>query len=562
MPGFTAYMDTPVVPVQAFADRYNLPDTEYPDGTPVIKRADFQSTGYVGPWSQATAGISAVNVTNSGSGYTSVPTVSFNGGGGSGAAGTAVMGVSTVTVNSAGTFNATPPVSPPTVALSGGGGTGATATACIGVASLNLGAGGTGYNRGANVSISAPPGGGTRATATAQVSGGVVRGLTLTNKGCGYTATPTVTITGGGFGGGGSGASATAAVGLGSVQVTAPGTGYTGSPTVTFTGGSLGGESATATLGVRSVNVTAPGTGYATVPTVAFSGAGGAAGTAAISVTAAHPLVLTAFGPRVVQNPQYTGPSGASAPYNQKTLTRNYTFGTYCAPADVGVVAGCVTTSTVTVDGKPATISPSAWNDSQITLNLPSGLNLCPKQQARTYTGQATPTPAYCGQVVITKGNGQQSFDAITVTVGGTAPIVVKPDCAASATGCSTQFGEFFPNPLQTAIDKANPGDLIIVDAGTYRENVIMWKPVRLQGVGAGAVTINADAHPAGKLDSWRRRVDCLFGLTLQGAPNRNNSSNAQFDPSGEFSCPGGDVLPGGPLAVRRFPGLGRREQR
>lgn len=536
MPGFTAYMDTPVVPVQAFADRYNLPDAEYPDGTPVIKRADFTGTGYVGPWSQATAGVSAVNVTNSGSGYTAVPTVSFTGGSGSGAAGTAVMGVSTINVGAAGTLSTTPPVTPPTVTLTGGGGAGATATACIGVASLNLTAQGTGYNRGATVTIGAPPAGGARATATAQVSGGRVTGLTLTNKGCGYTSAPSVTIAPGFFGGG-SGATATAAAGLASVQVTAAGTGYTSSPTVAFNGGSLSGESATATLGVRSVNVTSPGTGYTAAPSVAFSGGGGAAATAAISVTAAHPLVLQAFGQRVVQNPQYTGPSGLAAPYNQKTVTRTYTFGPYCAPGDVGTVVGCVTASTVTVDGKPATINPADWTDSQITLSLPSGLNKCPVQQTRTLSSQATPPASYCGQVVITKGSGQQSFDAITVTVGGTTPIVVEPDCTASKNGCSTQFGEFYANPLQTAIDKANPGDLIIVDAGTYRENVIMWKPVRLQGVGAGSVTINADAHPAGKMDAWRRRVDCMFGLTLAGAPNPGNT---QFDPSGQFTCPAG----------------------
>ena len=44
-----------------------------------------------------------------------------------------------------------------------------------------------------------------------------------------------------------------------------------------------------------------------------------------------------------------------------------------------------------------------------------------------------------------------------------------------------------------------------------------MWKPVRLQGVGASAVTINADAHPAGKMDQWRRQVNCAFGLNLDG---------------------------------------------
>ena len=62
-----------------------------------------------------------------------------------------------------------------------------------------------------------------------------------------------------------------------------------------------------------------------------------------------------------------------------------------------------------------------------------------------------------------------------------------------------------------------------------------MWKPVRLQGVGAGSVTINGDAQPAGKMDPWRRRVDCLFGLTIQGWTNSGNSS---FDAPGGFTCP------------------------
>ncbi|MEI8299813.1 MAG: choice-of-anchor D domain-containing protein, partial [Pseudomonadota bacterium] len=54
-------------------------------------------------------------------------------------------------------------------------------------------------------------------------------------------------------------------------------------------------------------------------------------------------------------------------------------------------------------------------------------------------------------------------------------------------------------------------------------------------GVGAGAVTINADAQPAGKMDAWRRRISCLFGLTIQGTPMTNV---AQYDTSGEYSCP------------------------
>ena len=61
-----------------------------------------------------------------------------------------------------------------------------------------------------------------------------------------------------------------------------------------------------------------------------------------------------------------------------------------------------------------------------------------------------------------------------------------------------------------------------------------MWKPLRLQGVGAASSMINADAHPAAKMDPWRRQVVCLFGLALNGTPI--SGSNA-YDPSGTFNC-------------------------
>jgi hypothetical protein len=104
--------------------------------------------------------------------------------------------------------------------------------------------------------------------------------------------------------------------------------------------------------------------------------------------------------------------------------------------------------------------------------------------------------------------------------VGGKPPTVVHGENAAG-------------NALQSAIDAAKPGDLIMVDAGTYREALIMWKPVRLQGVGAASVTINADAHPAGHLDPWRRQVNCLFGLTIDGTP-----ANAAADFDSTYTCP------------------------
>ena len=221
-------------------------------------------------------------------------------------------------------------------------------------------------------------------------------------------------------------------------------------------------------------------------------------------------LTLQSVGDISVNNPNYTGPSGIAAPYNAKKLTRHYGFGTQTA------------LSSVTVAGLPAKIV--SWTDAAIMLTVPSNIPACPMQQQGYNNAQ-------CGEVVVTAGNGLQSVSGITVTVGGKTPTLVT-----TAGPTSTSFGEFYPNPLQTAIDKATPGDLLIIDAGQYRENVILWKPLRLQGVGAYATTINADAQPAGKMDAWRRRVDCLFGLQLTGW---TNAGNTQFNADGEpYTCP------------------------
>jgi phage tail sheath protein FI len=79
-----------------------------------------------------------------------------------------------------------------------------------GVVEANISAGGTGYVQSSTtVTFSAPAAGGVRATGVAQVVGGVVTGLTVTNPGFGYSAAPTVTI-----GGVGTGATATADLGV------------------------------------------------------------------------------------------------------------------------------------------------------------------------------------------------------------------------------------------------------------------------------------------------------------------------------------------------------------
>jgi len=191
-------------------------------------------------------------------------------------------------------------------------------------------------------------------------------------------------------------------------------------------------------------------------------------------------ITIKALGQVDVQNPIYQGPAASTAPWNQRTITRTYSFGS--TPGTVSILNG----------GKAIALTNVTWTDGLITATLPAN--------------------AVSGELVITRGdNGLSSTDAITVNVEATAPSAIVEPALGSASG--TTYG--FSHPIQDAIDAAKPGDLVIIDAGSYSEMVVMWKPVRLQGVGANAVTIVASKYPTQKLEEWRPRINKLFGLDV-----------------------------------------------
>lgn len=78
-----------------------------------------------------------------------------------------------------------------------------------GVSDAVIGAGGAGYVQSTTtITFSTPPAGGQTARGTAQIVGGALTGITITDPGFGYASAPTVTITGAG-----TGATATATMG-------------------------------------------------------------------------------------------------------------------------------------------------------------------------------------------------------------------------------------------------------------------------------------------------------------------------------------------------------------
>jgi len=105
-----------------------------------------------------------------------------------------------------------------------------------------------------------------------------------------------------------------------------------------------------------------------------------------VSASGARRLTITALGDQRVQNDAYSGPAANTTPYNLKTVTRHYGFGSQCTSPASGDPT-CNTASSVTIGGVNA--PTTSWSDSQIVVTVPTIVPSCPLQQQGSGNGGA-----------------------------------------------------------------------------------------------------------------------------------------------------------------------------
>jgi large repetitive protein len=193
--------------------------------------------------------------------------------------------------------------------------------------------------------------------------------------------------------------------------------------------------------------------------------------------TASQPGPLVCNNPVVLpQNITITAPPGGTVTIRNPLYPTLSTEPTVVRNVGFGVGQG---TGTVTLDGTSLGVA-TTWTNELIVISLPGG--------------------STTGQIMVTRDNGLSSELGVTLSVVDCTGLTVRPVVADAAVGAT---------PIQDAVDVAVAGDIILVGPGHFNENVIMDKPVRLQGVGAASF-INANPVPTDRLDTWHADVDAL----------------------------------------------------
>ncbi len=123
-------------------------------------------------------------------------------------------------------------------------------------------------------------------------------------------------------------------------------------------------------------------------------------------------------------------------------------------------------------------------------------------------TGAALGNETY-QMTIVRSDNHKQTVTGITLHVGVPAAKVHQVVC--DPTGATS--------PIQDAIDAAGNGDLILVKGASCPENIIMWKPVKLQGYGAGSTMINAGFFTPDKQAAWLNKLNAITNAQAIPSP-------------------------------------------
>jgi large repetitive protein len=207
----------------------------------------------------------------------------------------------------------------------------------------------------------------------------------------------------------------------------------------------------------------------------------------------ANTVTITSLGTTTIPNPD---------PAVGGTLTKDYGFGT--------------TQGTVTLSGVSLPIQ--SWNNGTIVVQVPSGST---SGQLMVFRGGNVPVGTRTG---------------ITLHVGvATANVRLVPGSYST---------------IQAAIDAASNGDLILIAPGTYAENLLMYKPVRLQGYGASSTVINGGYFTVEKQRIWNDRLSNATSgilthpeLVAPAAANKTYSNDPVNNPTPIFADDAGAAI-------------------
>ena len=140
-------------------------------------------------------------------------------------------------------------------------------------------------------------------------------------------------------------------------------------------------------------------------------------------------------------------------------------------------------------------------------------------------------------QLTITTANangGVSSVNGITLHVmgsNGTGTNALPTTRRWSTSPAPTITGAN-AHALQTAIDGAAAGSLLVLSAGVYNENVVVWKPLKIQGLGPGGII---GAHELQARDPEDPRFHVL-GSVIDGRYFAENAAGLRRDRRGTWA--------------------------